>query len=95
MASDILSVVMTCFSSYGIAFIFALTHGPFGVCHWIRRKVIEHAKAKWIQTGIHCPVCIGFWVGMAVAAWFGTGVAGWLTSVGFICTVTALSPDES
>jgi hypothetical protein len=89
----IFETVMTWLAAYGMAFICAFTHGPFRLCGKFREMVLARFKQDWIQTGIECPVCVGFWVSIIPAYWFETGVNGWWTAVGFICVVTVLSPE--
>lgn len=79
--------------SYGIAFICALTDGPFGWCKQFRRWVASHWQKEWVKTGVSCPVCVGFWVSAIVTACVGGGCLMWLSSVGFICMVISVSPD--
>lgn len=83
---------------FGLAYLIALTSGPFNVFGLMRTKIKESASAKmWIKEGISCPICISFWVGIPVAACLAsdvaTGVQLWLTSFGFVCVVVSLSPD--
>ena len=86
-------LLMTWLTTYGFAFVIALTHGPFGLCKKFRETIIARSKHDWVKVGVICPVCIGFWVGIFSACWFETGVNGWLSAVGFVCVITALSPD--
>lgn len=87
---------LTCWlATYGISFIIANTHGPFGLCRKYRtilRRRFKHIK--WIREGVECPVCVSFWCGMIVAGIFGDEFfRTWLSSVGFVCVVSAMSPD--
>ena len=87
--------LLTCWlMTYGLSFVIALTHGPFGLCELVRYRIIRRFRhTKWIVNGVKCPVCISFWCGMIVAAWTGGDFFSvWLSSVGFVCVVTSLSP---
>lgn len=81
-------------TSFGLAFMVSLTDGPFGVFTAIRRKVDSTKAPEWIRTGLQCPICVGFWISAATAFLIGGGIVMWLSSFGFICTVTSLSPDS-
>ena len=89
------TIITCCLMTYGISFIVALTHGPFGLCGVLREKIqLRFEKTDWIKEGVECPVCVSFWCGMMIAAFFGDEFfRTWLTSVGFVCLVSALSPD--
>lgn len=83
---------------FGLAFVVANTSGPFNAFGLMRTKIKESVSAKtWIKEGISCIVCCSFWIGLPTAILIApdieTGVLLWLTSLGFVCAVSSLSPD--
>lgn len=79
---------------YGLAFMVALTDGPFGVFHAFRKKVKSTTTKEWIRVGLNCPICMSFWIGIPVSFALNGGVVMWLSATGFVCVVTSLSPAE-
>lgn len=51
---------------YRIARMIALEDGPFDVFSGLRGRVDPDQKT-WVGRGINCPLCVGFWVALAVA----------------------------
>lgn len=83
--------------TFGLAFVAALTDGPFGLCAAVREKVQARFSQEWIKTGIQCPVCCSCWFGLLVSSLMAASVqqffVGWFGAIGFTCVVTSLSPD--
>lgn len=90
---DLLELASVWLVVFGVSFAFALTHGPFGLFEWVRDKLETKDIPEWIKIGVKCPICISFWVGACVSLCCGGGVLMWLSSVGFVCVVTSLSPE--
>jgi hypothetical protein len=88
-------LIAGCLITFGFSFTAALTDGPFGVFDKIRTKIASTTKRKWIRTGIQCPICMSFWIGIPVALLMDGGVIMWASALGFTCVVTSLSPDGS
>ena len=80
-------------ATFGLSFAIALTEGPFGLFKRARIKIETKTKAEWVKAGVRCPICISFWVGIPVAYGMDGGVVMWLSSLGFVCVVTSLSPE--
>jgi hypothetical protein len=81
-------------ATFGLSFSAALTHGPFELFKTIREKSKRRFGEKhWIATGLQCPVCMSFWIGIPVTIALSGDVVMWLSSLGFTCAITSLSPD--
>ena len=82
--------------SFGLSWMIAQTHGPFGLFGKFRRSVVARSNKEWIQKGVSCSICVSFWVSMAVSLPYSspaTFVELWLVSVGVTCLVVVMSPD--
>lgn len=91
---EFLKLLAGWFIIYGLAFMAALTDGPFGVFQTIRAKVKSTTKKEWIRTGVGCPICLSFWIGIPVSFALNGGIVMWLSATGFVCVITSLSPAE-
>ena len=93
MIDSISELIVAWLISFGLAFMTALTDGPFGLFDKVRTKIESTKCPGWIRTGISCPVCVGFWISAGVAVSMHGGILMWLSSFGFICVVTSVSPE--
>lgn len=79
-------------ATYGTAYMITALDGPFDVFARLRHKAGR--QQTWIERGIHCVICVSFWVGIVVAvvlygftAMAGLSVFGYL---GFSAIVTVV-----
>jgi len=63
---SLLAFALAVFGTYRIARMLALEEGTFGVFEFIRAH-IDGAQATWLGRGLNCPLCISFWVALAVS----------------------------
>lgn len=59
-----LSFVIAALAVYQIAYSIARLDGPFDVYARLRHVF---GQRSWIGRGLHCPMCIAFWVAWLVA----------------------------
>ena len=72
-------------ATYGLAYSVARLDGPFGA--FMRLRSLTDGPSTWLQRGLHCEICLSFWIGIPVAL-VAVGViphaaAHWLGYVGF------------
>lgn len=90
----IFDYVLAWLITYGFAFSFAVTKGPYALFEKFREYVkSDPDQYDWVKVGVECPICLSFWFGFAVMLGLGGGVTMWLSSFGFTCLVVSLSPD--
>ncbi len=63
--SDFLLLVLAVFASYRLARMLAMEEGPFGILDTVRVRIDPEQKT-WLGRGLNCPLCIGFYVSLAV-----------------------------
>lgn len=70
---------------YRLARMIATEEGPFGVFEAIRNSVERLFGAEsWVTNGFNCPMCVSFWLALAVAAAAGVWWL-WLPIAGGAC----------
>lgn len=53
---------------YRLATDLALTSGPFGLYeHWRGWAMLKWHQHVWVNEGVHCPICLSFWIGLVGA----------------------------
>jgi hypothetical protein len=57
---------------YRVARMLALEDGPSDLFATVRGR-FDPQQATWVGRGLNCPLCIGFWVALVVAALIGAG----------------------
>lgn len=60
-----LEFVLAVLATYRISTLIALDDGPFDILARMREEI---GQETWVGRGLHCPICIGFWVALAAAA---------------------------
>lgn len=53
-----------------IAFTAAQDHGPGGIFSSLREWVLSEDFPEWVNDGIQCPICWGFWLSFLLVALF-------------------------
>lgn len=87
---------------YGLATMLAHYDGPFNIFDTLRLKTFETFGEHWITEGIHCPVCLGFWLSIPVSILLGSGIITvviiWLSIMGLntfmVSLLNALEGEE-
>lgn len=80
---------------FGISYNIAQTTGPFGLFKSLRERLSKRFPREWVRTGVHCPICVSFWVSIPVSLLFEPTVAfvlWWFAHVGFVTLAMVLSP---
>ncbi len=62
-----LTFLVGSFAVYRITRMAAVEEGPFEICFRIRKFLLSHFSAMWVQRGVTCPYCISFYVGLLAA----------------------------
>lgn len=65
--SDWIWLVLAILASYRISRMLAVEEGPFGIFDKARAR-FDPKQETWLGRGLNCPLCIGFYVSLAVAA---------------------------
>lgn len=58
---------------YRLSHMIAMEDGPFDMFATMRDAI---GQASWVGRGLHCPLCISFWLSLSML--------GWLSFVGLI-----------
>ncbi len=79
-------------ATYGISYAITSLEGPFSVFARLRGATTQ--QRNWIERGLHCVICVSFWLGAPVAltihgptAW---AVVNWLGYLGLSCIITVV-----
>lgn len=77
-----LLLLLAILGAYRLSHMIAIEDGPFDVFAMLRERI---GQKSWIGRGLHCPLCISFWVSALFAptapdmlgqAFYWLGVAG-------------------
>ena len=72
MVNDIwISLVVATFVVYRISRMIAVEEGPFEVFTTVRTFFYHNKYPEWIQRGIVCPLCVGWWISLPLAIYIG------------------------
>lgn len=70
--------ILLCLAVYRLSHAITMEDGPFDCFAWLRENI---GQATWVGRGMHCPLCVSFWLSLVVmwlpswgVSWF--GVAG-------------------
>jgi len=85
--------------TFGLAYSGATTYGPFDLFRKGRDYVKKKYPDSWIETGVRCPICLAFWIGMMASAFycdwsFSLWIERWLVAFGGTCLAMCLSPSD-
>lgn len=61
-----IDLILATLATYRIALMVATEEGAFGVFALIRERV-DPQQETWLGRGLNCPLCVGFWVSLAIA----------------------------
>jgi hypothetical protein len=77
---------------FRLSVLIALEDGPFDVLSLARERV---GQTTWVGRGLHCPLCISFWLSLAagfyLAQWGGSWALYWLGVAGAVNLVYRIS----
>lgn len=64
--NEVLWFALLVLAVYRVSLLLATEDGPFEVFSWFRAVFrIEYGSDDWVVKGLHCPLCIGFWLSFA------------------------------
>lgn len=61
--TDMTAMLIVALAVYRLSYLIALEEGPFGVAARWREWVEAQHGPLWLNEGVHCPLCISFWLG--------------------------------
>jgi hypothetical protein len=77
-----LDLLIATLAVYRVATDLAYMDGPFDLFSRLRGAAVERLGAgHWVTVGLHCPICISFWLALPLAIWFGWA---WLAIAGAV-----------
>jgi hypothetical protein len=53
---------------YRLSHMIAMEDGPFDAFAELRDRV---GQGNWIGRGLHCPLCLSFWLSLCMVGWLG------------------------
>jgi hypothetical protein len=65
------SIVIWSLIVYRISDDIAILDGPFKIFSYIRGLSYHKLVPVWISNGLHCPICISWWLSLALVGYFG------------------------
>lgn len=72
-----LTLILLCLAVYRIAHMIAREEGPFSIFQRMREPFAN--QATWFGRGLHCVLCLSYWIGLVVAAFLPWPVEkGWM-----------------
>ena len=57
--------LLAALATYGAAYMVAALDGPFDVFAKLRFRA--NTQSNWVARGLHCVICVSFWIGIVVA----------------------------
>ncbi len=81
-----LALILSILAVYRVSYFIAKEDGPFDLFSEVRGKI---GQEGWIGRGLHCVLCISFWLSVLPALWLFWGrpidiIAGWFGIAGSI-----------
>lgn len=71
MGQVTVSIILSAFAVYRLAYLIAYEDGPFDLASKWRELV---GQKNWIGRGFHCALCISFWVSILPALYLSSSV---------------------
>lgn len=68
MTDLLIAILLSGFAVYRAAKMVATEEGPFSVFLNLRNRFLGDS---WIDRGLHCPLCVGFWFALWAAVTIG------------------------
>ena len=57
--------ILAALAVYALAYSIARLDGPFDL--FARLRHLARRQDTWYKRGIHCPICVSFWLGLGAA----------------------------
>ncbi len=76
--TDILEVIFVVLAVYRVALMVTTEDGPFGLFVQTRLEATNYAPNTWVERGLHCPLCVGFWVSALGAVFITSDFPSWI-----------------
>jgi hypothetical protein len=76
---DWLIFLLALLGTYRLAHMIAMEDGPFDAFSAWRDKV---GQSSWVGRGLHCPLCLSFWLALPMALAWQVSVISWLGIAG-------------
>jgi hypothetical protein len=73
--NDLMLFTLAALAVYRLAWLVAMDEGPFSLFATLRARV-DPLQRTWLGRGLNCPVCVSFWLALALS-WLG-GPLWWL-----------------
>lgn len=103
MLTTVLWLMLLTFGTYRIAMMIATEDGPFDIFYVLRDLVRIQYGNHWLTRGIHCPLCISFWLSFVAALplyitfgqylVYALGIAGMVTFLVMVAGIPAGEDD--
>ena len=85
-------LIIGALATYGLSYAITSLEGPFSL--FARLRGATGQQRNWIERGLHCVICVSFWIGLPVAlALHGVtewAVVNWLAYLGLSCITTVV-----
>lgn len=62
--ADVLYLLLAILAVYRLATLIAIDDGPFDIFARLRDEV---GQTTWWGRGLHCAICVGFWIALVAA----------------------------
>jgi hypothetical protein len=102
---ELILLIICVFAVYRLSLLLTFETGPFSLAEIIRWNLAETFKDTWIEEGVNCPLCVGFWLSFifAIPFWDGPltylvyalGIAGAQTFLTMIGGVPSKEEEET
>jgi hypothetical protein len=66
MTDLLIAILLSGLAVYRAAKMIATEEGPFSLFLKLRNRFLGDS---WIDRGLHCPLCVGFWLALIPAIW--------------------------
>lgn len=88
MTDLLIAILIAGFAVYRVAKMVATEEGPFSVFLKLRNRFLGDS---WIDRGMHCPLCVGFWLAAIPASIaVSVGFVAWQWFVGIWFAIAGL-----
>jgi hypothetical protein len=80
MTDLLIAILLSGLAVYRAAKMIATEEGPFSLFLKLRNRFLGDS---WIDRGLHCPLCVGFWLALIPSIILAWVLGLWLWVVGF------------
>lgn len=85
-------MIIGALATYGISYAITSLEGPFSLFARIRGATAN--QRNWFERGLHCVICVSFWMGLPIALWINGltpwAIVNWLGYLGLSCIITVV-----